>query len=89
MEVRSRGYKRARCRLCKGVVAKGELRLEACVFVMPGRRAVMVTHAACVNAAQAADLMSVYRSVARVPVGVGADAARVDEARSRILELSV
>ena len=78
---------RARCRVCKGMVAKGELRLEACVFVMPGRRTVMVTHATCVNAAQATDLMSVYRSVARVPVGVGADAARVDEARSRILRL--
>lgn len=78
---------RARCRVCNGCVLKGELRLEACVFVMPGRRTVMVTHAACVNVAQATDLMSVYRSVARVPIGEGADATLVDAARLRILGL--
>ena len=81
--------RRARCRVCKGLVGKGELRLEACVFVMPGRRTVLVTHAACVNAAQAKDVMSVYRSVAQVPVGVGTDAACVDAARSQILRLLV
>ena len=75
---------RARCRVCKGLVGKGVLRLEACVFVMPGRRTVLVSHADCVTVAQAKDLLGVYKSVGRVPVGTGADAERVDEARSRI-----
>ena len=79
---------RARCRVCKGLVAKGELRLEACVFVMPGRRTVFVSHAVCVTAAQAKDLLSVYGNVGRVPVGTGVDAEGVDEARSRITRVA-
>ena len=79
---------RARCRVCKGLVGKGVLRLEACVFVMPGRRTVLVTHTECVTGAQAKDLLGVYGTVARVPVGVGADTVCVDEARSRITEVA-
>ena len=78
---------RAKCRVCKGLVAKGELRLETCAFVMPGRRTVLVTHALCVTAAQVRDMLSVYRSVERLPVEAGADAERVNEARSRMMGL--
>ena len=79
---------RARCRVCKGSIGKGVLRLEACVFVCPGRRTVLVTHAACVTAAQVKDLLSVYGSVGRVPVGAGVDAERVEEVRSRITRVT-
>ena len=51
---------------------------------MPGRRTVFVTHATCVTAAQARNVMSVYRSVERVPVGAGADTGLVEAARARI-----
>ena len=79
---------RAKCRVCKQSVGKGELRLETCAFVMPGRRTVFVTHAACVTAAQARDVVHVYGSVGRVPVGVGLDMERVSEAQSRIASLA-
>ena len=78
---------RARCRVCKQLIGKGELRLETCAFVMPGRRTVFVTHAACVTAAQARDVHRVYRAVERVPVDAGADAACVKEAQTRIASL--
>lgn len=78
---------RARCRVCKQLVGKGELRLETCAFVMPGRRTVFVTHATCVTAAQARDVMSVYRSAERVPVGVDADAVLVERACSSLVDL--
>lgn len=62
---------RARCRVCKRQVAKGELRLETCAFVMPGRRTVLLTHARCVTAAQMAEIVRVYKSAGSVPVGDG------------------
>ena len=78
---------RARCRVCKQLVGKGELRLETCAFVMPGRRTVFVTHATCVTVAQASDVLSVYGTVARVPVGAGVDPERVHEAQLRISQV--
>ena len=78
---------RAKCRVCKGLVAKGEVRLETCAFVCPGRRTVFMTHALCVTKAQVKDIMSVYGSVVRVPVEVGADAERVHEVQSRMAGL--
>ena len=75
---------RARCRVCKQTVAKGELRLETCAFVMPGRRTVFVTHALCVTAAQARDVLSVYKCAERVPVGAGATIECVAAAREHL-----
>ena len=59
---------RARCRQCKRCIDKGELRLETCAFVRPGRRTVFVQHAACVTAVVAHELLKVYGTVERVPV---------------------
>ena len=80
---------RARCCVCKRLVEKGELRLETCAFVMPGRRTVFVSHAMCVTAAQARDILRVYGAVERVPVSAQADAGLVEAARARISTLSV
>ena len=79
---------RARCRGCKGQVAKGELRLETSAFVRPGRRTVFVRHAraTCVSVALARDVVAVYRSVERVPVGAGVDPAVAAETREMILQ---
>ena len=78
---------RARCRVCKRPVGKGELRLETCAFVSPGRRTVFVTHAVCVTAAQARDVLSVYGSVERVPVTEGMDAEKTAGARKSLNRL--
>jgi hypothetical protein len=62
---------RAQCRGCKGRIGKGELRLETCAFVRPGRRTVFVRHApSCVAAAVAREVLKVYGSASRVPVDV-------------------
>ena len=78
---------RAHCRVCKGRVNKGELRLETSAFVRPGRRTVLVRHAreTCVSVAVARDVLAVYGSVERVPVGVGVDPAAEAEAREMLL----
>jgi hypothetical protein len=78
---------RARCRGCKGRVAKGELRLETIAFVRPGRRTVLVQHAraTCVAVALARDVLRVYGSVERVPVGAGVDPMAVAEARDMLV----
>ena len=78
---------RARCRGCKGQVGKGELRLETSAFVRPGRRTVFVHHAraTCVSVALARDVLSVYGSMERVPVGAGVDRAVAAEACETVL----
>ena len=61
---------RARCRgRCKLCIDKGDLRLEICVFVRPGRRTVRLWHVSCLTEAIACDVLRVYGSVKRVPVG--------------------
>ena len=61
---------RGRCRLCRAVIAKGETRLEVCVFVRPGRYSLLLrcTASACMNAPLSADILSVYTHADRVPV---------------------
>jgi len=75
---------RARCRVCKEQIIRGALRLETCAFVMPGRRTVLVTHAMCVTAKQVADVMRVYKSVGRVPVGDGVCPVEMNKVLSRV-----
>ena len=62
----------AKCRLCKGGVDKGEIRIVTCAFVMPGRRHDFVSHAKCVTPALVRAMLSVYGAVDRVPTkGIG------------------
>ena len=79
---------RACCRGCKGRVAKGELRLETSAFVRPGRRTVFVRHACatCVPVALARDVLAVYGSMERVPVGPEVDPSMEAEARQMMLQ---
>ena len=79
---------RARCRICKRQVSKGELRLETCAFVMPGRRTVFVSHIACMTVAQAKGVWGVYGCVDWVPVGAGVEPERLSRAQARISSLS-
>ena len=64
---------RARCRGCKGVEGKGELRFVTHAFVRPGRGTKFVRHIRCVTAAVMREVVSVYGSIEHVPLGVGVD----------------
>lgn len=78
---------RARCRgTCKQRIGRGEVRLEECAFVMPGRRTVFMRHVHCIGAPVARDILSVYGSVERVPVSAEVGSAHVDEARVWIVD---
>ena len=69
-------------------MAKGELRLETSAFVRPGRRTVFVRHArsTCVSVAMARDVVAVYGSVERVPVGADVDSAMLAEVHEMLLK---
>ena len=79
---------RACCRGCKGRVAQGELRLETHAFVRPGHRTVFVHHAraACVSVALARNVLAVYGSMERVPVGAGVDPVVAAETGEMMLQ---
>ena len=79
---------RARCRACKQTVNKGEVRVVTCVFVRPGRRCDFVCHAACVNAEMVKAMLSVYRSVDRVPVAHDVDSEASSSVRNRLAFLA-
>ena len=66
---------RGRCRRCRGVIAKGETRLEACAFVRPGRYTLLLrcTAPACIDAPLSAAILSVYKHADRVPVEAALD----------------
>ena len=79
---------RARCRQCRGLVGKGELRVVTRAFVRPGRARDFVRHATCVTAALAEAMLAAYGSMERVPVSAEVDAAALGELRSRLSELA-
>ena len=62
---------RAKCRLCKGGVDKGDVRIVTCAFVMPGRRHDFVSHAKCATPALVRAMLSVYGTIERVPMAKG------------------
>ena len=64
---------RATCRACKQGVGKGEIRVVTHAFVRPGRAHDFVCHARCATPALVSAMVSVYRSVDRVPMAEGMD----------------
>ena len=75
---------RARCRVCKRTVEKGETRLVTFAFVKPGRGTRFVRHLTCVTAALMREVVAAHGSVERVPVEIGMDAERANEARMEV-----
>ena len=59
---------RARCRRCGGRIDKGAVRVEIRAFVRPGRRALLLRCADCIDARFAAAVLAAHGSVERVPV---------------------
>ena len=62
---------RARCRLCRQRVDKGEVRIVTHAFVRPGRRHNFVSHARCATLALLNDMVSVYGTIRCVPKASG------------------
>ena len=63
---------RARCRACKGVIEKGDVRIMTLAAVsswpMPRRSVSLARHARCVTPAFAATVLKVHGAVEKVPV---------------------
>ena len=74
---------RARCRLCKGGVDKGEVRIVTCAFVMPGRSHDFVCHANCATPALVRAMLSVYGVIERVPTK-GMDDVACERVRTQL-----
>ena len=74
---------RAKCRLCKGGVDKGDVRIVTCAFVMPGRRHDFVSHAKCATPALVRAMLSVYGAVERVPTN-GMDGVACERVRAQL-----
>lgn len=75
---------RARCRGCKGAVAKGELRVVTRAFVCPGRWTQFVRHINCVSASFARQMVAVHGSIEAISVGAGVDADAAEAARVQL-----
>ena len=75
---------RAHCRRCARRIDKGAVRLEISAFVRPGRRALLLRCADCIDARFAAAVLAAHGSAERVPVEAAlvgsAEALRVRDA---------
>ena len=59
---------RAKCRGCKGMVQKGDVRVVTHAFVRPNRATYFVRHVRCATAACVAGMLKAHGSIDRVPV---------------------
>ena len=75
---------RARCRRCKRLVGKGELRIKIMAFVRPSRATTLVRCRACLDAAFARAVLSSHGTVARVPVEASVAAADAAAVRAEL-----
>jgi hypothetical protein len=75
---------RAKCRGCKGVVAKGEVRVVTHAFVRPNRATYFVRHVRCVTAACVTSMLSAHGSMDRVPVDSSMDAETLASIRAQL-----
>ena len=75
---------RARCRACKGLVARGEVRIVTHATVKPGRGTCFVRHATCVDAAFAAAVLAVHGDGGRVAVARDVSAEAVEAVRAAL-----
>eukprot|EP00966_Prymnesium_polylepis_P164295 3798495-Prymnesium_polylepis.1 len=75
---------RAKCRACKGLVAKGEARVVTHAFVRPNRGTFFVRHVRCVSAAFVASMLKAHGSVDRVPTDSSMDAEALASIRAQL-----
>jgi hypothetical protein len=80
---------RAKCRSCKQVVEKGEVRIVTLAFVRPGHSCKLVIHARCATAAIARAMRDACGGdVERVPMAKEVSVEVCREVRARLLSLS-
>ena len=70
---------RAKCRVCKQGVEKGEVRVVTHAFVRPGRSHDFVCHLRCATTALVRAMLRMYGSMERVPMTTDMDIERRDE----------
>ena len=75
---------RARCRRCKRLVGKGELRIKIKAFVRPNRATTLVRCCACIDAAFARTVLSSHGTAAQVPVEASVGAADAAAVRAEL-----
>ena len=80
---------RAKCRKCKGMVAKGSVRIATTAFVRPGRATMFVRHACCVDGSFARAVLAVYGSAARVKATSGVSEKEASRVRAAIEQEAV
>lgn len=79
---------RAKCRVCKRNIEKGDVRLVALEFVCPGRSVKLVYHACCVTPKLAKAVLGVCKDVNRVPISADLSVEEQRAIRTRLLSLS-
>jgi hypothetical protein len=80
--------RRAKCRVCKQCIGKGEVRLVALEFVCPGKLVKLVHHAHCVTRKLAKAVLEVYGSVDGVPMSDDVSENVQSEVRARLVRLT-
>jgi len=79
---------RAKCRVCKQCVGKGDVRLVSLAFVCPGRSVKLVYHAHCVPRKLAKAVLEVHGSVDGVPMSDDVSENVQSEVRARLVRLT-
>ena len=79
---------RAKCRVCKQCVVKGETRLVSLAFVCPGKSVKLVHHARCVTRKLAKAVLAACGSVNGVPMSDSVCEKAKSEMRARLVSLT-
>jgi hypothetical protein len=79
---------RAKCRTCKQLVEKGEVRLVVLASVCPGRSCKLVHHANCVGSELASAVLTVCGDVNRVLMSDDVSVEGQREIRMQLLNLT-
>jgi len=79
---------RARCRVCKQCVVKGETRLVSLAFVCPGKSVKLVHHACCLTRKLAKAVLAACGSVDGVPISADVCVEEQRAIRTRLLSLT-
>lgn len=77
----------AKCRVCKGVIRRGDTRIVTHAFVRPGRSTYFVRHASCATAAFVACMLRAHGSIEGVPADSSVDAESAIAVRAQLSSL--
>lgn len=80
---------RAKCRVCKQCVGKGDVRLVALEFVCPGKSCKLVHHVCCVTRKLVKAALEVYGSVDGIPISADVSVEQQKAIQLRLSSLSI